>query len=112
MNEYVLKLLFIRNTKIQIGKNCQYKVIRITKMKYIDNTKCWHNCGALEALRHCVQPHQEMLLTISNHVSHLFDQAVSLQVVFPTQLVYIYIKNVRASEHCKSTTLQFRKCYV
>ena len=110
MNEYVLKLLFIRKTKIQTRKNCQYKVIRITKMKYIDNTKCWQNCGALEALRHCVQPHQEMFLTISNRVSHLFDQAVSLQVVFPTQLVYIYIKNSRVSEHCKSTILQFRKC--
>ena len=47
MNEYVLKLLFSRKMKIQTRKNCQYKVIRITKMKYIDNTKCWQNCGAL-----------------------------------------------------------------
>lgn len=84
MNEYVLKLLFIRKMKIQTRKNCQYKVIRITKMKYTDITKCWQNCGALGGTQVLSTPHQEVFLTISNNVLHLFDQAVPLQVVFPT----------------------------
>ena len=47
INEYEFKLLFIRKMKIQTRKKCQYKVIRIIKMKYIDNTKCGQICGAL-----------------------------------------------------------------
>ena len=85
MNEYVLKLLFIRKMKIQTRKNCQYKVIRITKMKYIDNTKCWQNCGALGGTQVLsTAPSGNVFLTISNYVLCLFDQEVPLQAVFPT----------------------------
>ena len=85
MNEYVLKLLFSRKMKIQTRKNCQYKVIRITKMKYIDNTKCWQNCGALGGTQVLsTAPSGNVFLTISNYVLCLFDQEVPLQAVFPT----------------------------
>ena len=73
----------------------QCEVIRITKMKDIDNTKYWQKMWRSWGIPTPSTSTSGVFLAISNKVSRLFDQAVPLQVGYSKLMVCIYIQNVR-----------------